>query len=202
MKLSNKNIVVFASGSGTNFISLYNKVKENKINGNIVLLISNNKNCGAVDFAKKNNIKFEIVNKFRYDSDQGILDRYKVLLEKYLPDLIVLAGFMKKIPLEIVSMYRQRILNIHPSLLPEFGGKGYYGLNVHRAVIEANKKESGATVHFVNEEYDKGSIVLQQSTPVLEIDTPESLAERVLKIEYEIYYKAVKMFCENKIKLD
>ena len=194
-----KNIAVFASGTGSNFINIYNGLKNNSINGKIKLLISNNPNCGAVLFATKNNIECKIINDFRFPIGKN--KEYELVLNLYRIDLILLAGFMKKIPINIVRLYENKILNIHPSLLPKYGGRGFYGMKVHEAVIDSKDKISGATVHFVNEHYDKGTIVLQKSLNVLESDTPESLAKKILKIEHSIYLKAVHLFCLDKIKI-
>ena len=119
------------------------------------------------------------------------------LLKKHQIDLICLAGYLTKVPDKVVRAYRGRIINIHPALLPKFGGKGFYGENVHEAVLAAKEKESGATVHYVDEEYDHGSIILQQKVPVLPADTPETLAQRVHQVEYEIYPQAIKLVLEK-----
>ena len=194
-----KNIAVFASGTGSNFINIYNGLKNNSINGKIKLLISNNPNCGAVLFAIKNNIEYKIINDFRFPIGKN--KEYELALNLYRIDLILLAGFMKKIPINIVRLYENKILNIHPSLLPKYGGRGFYGMKVHEAVIDSKDKISGATVHFVNEHYDKGAIVLQKSLNVLKSDTPESLSKKILKIEHSIYLEAVHLFCLDKIKI-
>ena len=114
-------------------------------------------------------------------------------------DLIALAGFMKRVPSTLVQAFPDRIINIHPSLLPEFGGQGMYGMNVHRAVLAAGKNISGATVHLVDEEYDTGPILLQESVPVLPEDKPEDLAARVLSVEHRLYPAAIKAFTEGRI---
>ena len=194
-----KNIAVFASVTGSNFINIYNGLKNNSINGEIKLLISNNSNCGAVLFAIKNNIEYKIINDFRFPIKKN--KEYELVLNFYRIDLILLAGFMKKIPVNIVRLYKNKILNIHPSLLPKYGGQGFYGMKVHEAVIDSKDKLSGATVHFVNEHYDKGTIVLQKSLNVLKSDTPDSLSKKILKIEHSIYLEAVHLFCLDKIKI-
>lgn len=191
--------MVFASGTGTNFINIYNKIKDGDINGEIVLLISNNKFSNALKFAKNNNIDCQIINIKNCSSEKEVCRKYKTTLDKYYPDLILLAGFMKKIPIPVIRKYKNKILNIHPSLLPKYGGKGYYGINVHIAVLESNEKETGATVHFVDEHYDTGPIFLQEKIAVSSSETPEILAKRVLELEYLIYYKAVRLFCEGRV---
>ena len=197
---TNKHIVVFASGSGTNFINIFNKIQENLINGKIVLLVSNNPNCGAVKFAKVNQVNVEVVNLCTEKLQKNINNKYEMLLDFYKADLILLAGFMKKIPSNITSNYKNRIMNIHPSLLPKYGGKGFYGSNVHKAVLDAKEIKTGVTIHFVNERYDKGAVICQKEVVVLENDTIESLSKRVLYEEHKLYYEVVRDYCNNKIK--
>ena len=194
--VSSKKIVVFASGSGTNFINIYQNVN----NGKVILLISNNSESGAVKYAVENNIDYKIINDFRYP---GIINiEYENTLKKYNPDLILLAGFMKKIPDNVIRLYENKIINIHPSLLPKYGGKGYYGIKVHESVINSKDKVTGATIHFINNEYDRGPIIMQKKVCVNDDDSPISLSKRVLKIEYDLYLKVVQLFCDNKIQVD
>ena len=190
-----KKIIVFASGSGTNFINLFNNI----CNGKIILLITNNSNCGALQFAKKNKIKFIVINKFRYPNDEARKKEYELVLNFHKPDLILLAGFMKIIPENIINIYQNKIMNIHPSLLPKYGGKGFYGHRVHEAVINSRDKESGATVHFVDAKYDKGPIIMQTKVQVKNNDDAISLSKRILEEEYKLYSKVVSLFCEDKI---
>jgi formyltetrahydrofolate-dependent phosphoribosylglycinamide formyltransferase len=197
-----KKIAVFVSGGGSNFIAIHRQIIQGNILGKIVMVFSNNPNCGAIKFAEENSIPIFIINAARYPN---AYTRDKFLLETCLKaeiDLICLAGFMKMLPQNIVKQYEYRILNIHPGLLPEFGGKGFYGTRVHEAVINTGKRESGATVHFVDEIYDHGPIILQKKVEVMETDTPESLAARVLKLEHELFPEVVKAFCENKIIME
>jgi formyltetrahydrofolate-dependent phosphoribosylglycinamide formyltransferase len=197
-----KKIAVFVSGGGSNFIAIHRQIIQGNILGKIVMVFSNNPNCGAIKFAEENSIPIFIINVTRYPNPHT---RDEFLLETCLKaeiDLICLAGFMKMLPQNIVKHYEYRILNIHPGLLPEFGGKGFYGTRVHEAVINTGKRESGATVHFVDEIYDHGPIILQKKVEVMETDTPESLAARVLKLEHELFPEVVKAFCENKIIME
>ena len=197
-----KKIAVFVSGGGSNFIAIYRQIIQGNILGKIVMVFSNNPNCGAIKFAEENSIPIFIINVARYPNPHT---RDKFLLKTCLKaeiDLICLAGFMKMLPQNIVKHYECKILNIHPGLLPEFGGKGFYGTRVHEAVINTGKRESGATVHFVDEIYDHGPIILQKKVEVMETDTPESLAARVLKLEHELFPEVVKAFCENKIIME
>ena len=193
----NKKIAVFASGSGTNFINIYNNV----INGRVILLISNNSNSGAVQYAIKNNIDYQIINDFRYPLKKNRDIQYEIVLNNYKPDLILLAGFMKKIPTNVIKSYMNKVMNIHPSLLPKYGGRGYYGIRVHEAVVKSRDKLTGVTVHFINNEYDRGPIIKQEEVVVRENDTPLTLSKRVLKKEYSLYLKVVDLFCRNKIQI-
>ena len=194
------NLCVFASGSGSNFVELNKFAIKNKTKIFLKLLISNNSNCGAVDYAKKNQIDYKII-KFSRVVDYSIYV-YEMLncLKKNDIHLIALAGYLKKIPIEIIEKYNRKILNIHPSLLPKFGGKGYYGMNVHKAVIESGLKKTGVTIHFVDKEYDKGPILYQQEVPVLDEDTEKDLAARVLKVEHKIYKRIIKLLINNRIE--
>ena len=197
-----KKIAVFVSGGGSNFKAIYHQIIQGNILGKIVMVFSNNPNCGAIKFAEENSIPIFIINAARYPNAHT---RDEFLLETCLKaeiDLICLAGFMKMLPQNIVKHYEYKILNIHPGLLPEFGGKGFYGTRVHEAVINTGKRESGATVHFVDEIYDHGPIILQKKVEVMETDTPESLAARILKLEHELFPEVVKAFCENKIIME
>ena len=188
------NMAVFASGSGSNFINLFNKTTNSKLNGKIVLLVSNNPNSGAVKFAKNSDISVKIINKFRYKNKTTINKEYKSSLKENKIDLILLAGFMKKIPVEGRKIYRKKILNIHPSVWPKYGGKGFFGMNVHNAVFNSNEKFSGATVHYVNKDYDRGPILIQKKVEIQSCKGPNEIAKKVLKIEHEIFPKAVQIF--------
>ncbi len=194
-----KRIVVFASGGGSNFNRIHERILDGTIKGEIVLLISNNPEAGAVAYARKNGIKTAVINRTRYPETEGYNDAYHQLIDPLKPDLLVLAGFMKLIPASVVARYSRRIMNIHPALLPGFGGKGYYGLKVHRAVLASGVKLTGVTVHFVDEEYDRGPIAAQRAVPVLPGDTAESIAARVLIQEHQIYPDVVAAFCEDRI---
>ncbi|HIO41177.1 MAG TPA: phosphoribosylglycinamide formyltransferase [Candidatus Marinimicrobia bacterium] len=197
-----KNIAVFVSGGGSNFKAIHHQIQKREIPGEIVLVISNNPNCGAIEYANENSISHVIINETRYPNPHT---RDEFLIETCLKaeiDLICLAGYMKMLPPAFVKQYENKILNIHPGLLPEFGGKGFFGMRVHEAVINSGKRESGATVHFVDEIYDHGPIILQKKVEVLETDTAESLAERILKLEHELFPEVVKAFCENKIIME
>jgi phosphoribosylaminoimidazolecarboxamide formyltransferase/IMP cyclohydrolase len=195
-----KNIVVFASGGGTNLQALMDAVKDGRIDGKIALVVSSKKEAGALERARAAGIPAEAACPKEFAP--GNYDEYVTsLCRNYKADLLCLAGFMLKLGPKMLTEYKDRILNVHPALLPAFGGKGYYGMKVHEAVIEAGAKVSGATVHFVDEHYDCGPIVLQQPVPVLPGDNPETLAARVNAAELAIYPKAVSLFCADRLKV-
>ena len=194
----NKKLIVLASGSGTNFINIYNNIN----NGKVILLISNNPKCGAVEYAIKEKIDYKIINDFKYPIKKDRDEQYEFVLKHYKPNLILLAGFMKKIPNNVIQLYNNKIMNIHPSLLPKYGGKGFYGIKVHEAVIKSKDKITGVTIHFINHEYDRGPIIIQERVVVKDDDDPFVLSRRVLKKEYSLYLKAIKLFCADKIKIE
>ena len=194
--VKNKKIVVFASGSGTNFINIHENINK----GRVVLLISNNPKCGAINYAIANNIDYKIINDFRYPDNKDI--EYEIVLNKYNPDLILLAGFMKKVPSSLIQLYKNKIMNIHPSLLPKYGGKGYYGIKVHDSVIASKDEVTGVTIHFVNNEYDRGPIIMQDKVEVSKTDNAITLSKKVLEAEYKLYLEVVELFCDDKIQVD
>ena len=194
-----KNISIFASGEGSNFKAIYEKIISGDIPAKICLVVSNNPDCGAINFAENNALPTLIIKKAPYvDSHYRDMILMQNLLKANI-DLICLAGYMKMIPKKIVNHFENRILNIHPALLPDFGGKGFYGMKVHQAVIESKSVESGATVHFVDDQYDHGPIVTQQKVIIETDDTVDSLAKKVLAVEHRIYSEVVKAYCEDRI---
>ena len=184
-------LAVFCSGSGSNFKSIYQAIAEKTLNAEIVLCLSNRSQCGAMEFARQQGIATLHITEKQF----GTFDEFAAAMVKQLKDaqidIVLLAGYMRKVPDAVVKAFPDKMLNIHPALLPKFGGEGMYGLFVHTAVLEAGETESGATVHFVNEEYDKGKILLQRTVPVLPGDTPETLAARVLECEHQLYPDAL-----------
>jgi len=195
------NIAVFASGRGSNLMAILKAIEEGKLKARVVVVISNNSSAGALEIAHSKGIDALHISRRQFSSDREYADKILSELRKRNVELVVLAGYMKKIPAEVVSEYRNRILNIHPALLPSFGGQGMYGINVHKAVIESGVKITGVTVHIVDEEYDHGPIVLQRAVEVKDDDTPETLAERVLKVEHEVYPEAIRLFVEGKVNV-
>lgn len=193
------NIAVFASGRGTNFEALQSAIVKEKFPAQIVVVISNNSNAGALELARLFNIPAFHISRRQFSDDDTFNKKISEVLRAHNVNFVVLAGYMKKIFPELIREYRGKIINIHPALLPKFGGEGMYGMRVHEAVINAKEKFSGATVHIVDEEYDHGKIILQDIVNVAENETPETLAAKVLKIEHRILPEVVKMFAEGKI---
>ncbi len=185
------NIVVFASGSGTNFQAIIDAVESGQIEGRISGLITNKRGIQAIERAKNNGIDYTVLSPLQFSDFKEYVNRLLKQLESWNTDLIVLAGYMIKVPAEIINQYEGRIVNIHPSLLPKYGGKGFYGMRVHEAVIENNESKSGCTVHFVTEKYDDGPVIAQQEVPVKKSDDASSLAKRILKEEHKLLPKVI-----------
>ncbi|GIZ15950.1 phosphoribosylglycinamide formyltransferase [Capnocytophaga catalasegens] len=181
-----KKIVIFASGSGSNAERIYEYFAQNDLI-EIALILTNNPQAGVLERAKRlavPSIVFDRKTLYKTDFIQ-------VLLQHINPNLIILAGFLWKFPDKIISDFPNKIINIHPSLLPKYGGKGMYGMHVHRAVISDKQKQSGITIHYVNEHYDQGEVIHQATTDVFSNDTPESLAQRIHNLEYEFFPKII-----------
>lgn len=196
-------ILVCVSGGGTNLQAIIDGVENGQIeNTQIVGVISNNQSAFALERAKKHNIKGICVSPKQYENreqfNQALLDA----VNEFAPDLIVLAGFLVAIPKEMVAAYQGRIINIHPSLIPSFCGKGYYGLKVHEAALARGVKVTGATVHFVDEGTDTGPIIFQKAVEVLEGDTPEILQKRVMEeAEWILLPKAICEIAKGNISI-
>ena len=184
--LMKKRIVIFASGSGTNTENIIKYFKQSKI-GEVVLVLSNKKDAKVLEKSKNHNIKSLYFNKETLFSEDGILKT----LQETKPDLIVLAGFLWKFPETILKEYPNKVINIHPALLPKYGGKGMYGNYVHEAIIANKEPETGITIHYVTENYDEGAIIFQKKTPLSTNETPETVAEKVHTLEYEHFPKVI-----------
>ncbi|KAL7103073.1 hypothetical protein ACP275_08G158200 [Erythranthe tilingii] len=202
-KLRRKNMAVFVSGGGSNFRSIYEATLNGSVHGDVVVLVTNKQDCGGAEFARDNCIPVIVFPK-RKDGEEeqevfSVEDQLVIALRSYKVDFILLAGYLKLIPVELVRAYPKSILNIHPSLLPSFGGKGYYGMKVHKAVIASGARYSGATIHYVDEQYDTGRILAQRVVPVLAKDTAEDLAARVLHEEHKLYADVAAALCEERI---
>ena len=197
-------ISVMVSGGGTNFQAVIDGVSSGQIpDSKIVQVISSSSRAYALERAKKHGIPGFVVSSRDYPDQAEKADRILQLLKEKETDLIVLAGYMSVIDERIVDAYRGRIINIHPSLIPKYCGKGFYGLHVHEAALAKGVKLTGATVHFVTEECDGGPIILQKAVEVKNGDTPEILQKRVMEeAEWKILPKAVQLFCDGKITVE
>jgi phosphoribosylglycinamide formyltransferase 1 len=191
------NIAVFGSGAGSNFRAILTAIQQGNIPGaRISLVISNNSGAGILGIARANALPAIHLSQKQFPDERSFAEQVLFTLREHGVNFIALAGYMKRVPPAVVAAYRNRIVNIHPALLPRFGGPGMYGIRVHEAVVASGETMSGATVHYVDEEYDHGSIVLQQTVPVLPGDTPESLAARVLAAEHELYPSAIRRIAQ------
>jgi len=186
------NVAVFASGGGSNFRAIHAKVLSGELsNVAVVLLVTNNSGCGAAAYAREHAIPVAHLSS-RTDPDPAqCARRMQEVLSEHEVELIVLAGYMKLLPPEVVGTYAGRILNIHPALLPRFGGTGMYGIHVHEAVLAAGETRTGVTVHLVDEAYDQGRILEQVEVDVLPGDTPQTLQRRVLEVEHDVYWRVI-----------
>ncbi len=198
------NVVVLVSGGGTNLQAIIDAVENGTItNTKIAGVISNNKNAYALERAKKYGIANYRISPKDYANRATFNQKFLEKMDELNPDLIVLAGFLVVIPPEMIAKYRNRIINIHPSLIPSFCGTGYYGLKVHEAALARGVKVVGATVHFVDEGTDTGPIILQKAVEVEEGDTPEVLQRRVMEqAEWKILPKAIDLIANGKVKVE
>jgi phosphoribosylglycinamide formyltransferase-1 len=194
-------IGVLISGSGTNLQSLIDNIETGNIKGRIALVISNRKDAYGLERARQKNIDAVYIRQKDYESFEIFNDAIIDELKRHNVELVVLAGYLKILTSKFIDEYRNRIINIHPSLIPAFCGKGYYGIKVHEEVIKYGVKLSGATVHFVDEEADTGPIIIQEAVEVSYEDTAETLQQKVLQIEHKILPLAVKYYCEGKIQI-
>ena len=184
-----KRIAIFASGSGTNAERIMEHFRDHQA-AEVAIVLSNKPDAKVLERALKFGVPRRVFNRAVFYDSPEIVD----LLQEINIDLVVLAGFLWLIPSGLLKAFEGRIVNIHPALLPRYGGKGMYGLKVHEAVIQNKDKESGITIHLVNEEYDRGEHLLQKKCPVYPDDTPETLAERVHRLEYEYYPRVIEDF--------
>lgn len=198
------NIAVFVSGGGTNLQALIDAQDRGEIkNGKITFVLASNKNAYALERAKKAGIDTAVVSRKQYESKADYDKAVLKTLDGRDIDLIVLAGFLSILGEDLVSKYNNRIINVHPSLIPLFCGDGFYGKKVHKAVLDSGMKVTGATVHFVNEITDGGAIILQKAVPIEQGDNEDILQYRVMRqAEWEILPKAVSLFCEGRIKIN
>ncbi|MGE5432020.1 MAG: phosphoribosylglycinamide formyltransferase [Syntrophomonadaceae bacterium] len=193
-------IAVFVSGRGSNLQAILDAKSGGFLKSEVAAVFTDKPESGAVEKAVRNSIPVRFLcrgKKPGWVSDEelaGVLEELKV-------DLVVLAGYLKLVPVSIIELYENRIINIHPALLPSFGGKGMYGMNVHRAVFNSSAKVSGPTVHFVDKVYDNGKIIAQKAVDISDVRSPEEIAEKVLKLEHELLPLVIRKFEEGKIKI-
>lgn len=194
-------LAVFASGGGTNFQALLDAVDRGTLPAEPVCCVSNRPDAGAVDRAQQHGVPTAIIEPSDYDDAAAFGDALLRVLGTHDTTFVALAGYMLKIPSNVVEAYRGRMTNVHPALLPAFGGKGMYGMHVHEAVIEYGVHWSGATIHLVDEKYDHGPIVLQEPVPVYADDSPQDLADRIKNVEHRLYPEALRLFAEGRVEI-
>jgi formyltetrahydrofolate-dependent phosphoribosylglycinamide formyltransferase len=194
-------VAVFVSGKGTNLLNIIRKSKDGFLRSEVKLVISD-RDCEAIESSERAGILTKVADPKSFRDQAEFGDTLLDVLKKAEIDFIVLAGYLKKIPNVVIENYANRIINIHPALLPSFGGKGMYGMKVHQAVLDYGCKVSGATVHLVDVEYDHGPVVIQKCVPVSEEDTPESLASKIHQLEYELLPEAIRLFESNQVKIE
>jgi formyltetrahydrofolate-dependent phosphoribosylglycinamide formyltransferase len=198
-ELASPRIAVLLSGEGTSLENLLDRIAVGDAPGRVVLVLASKEGAGGIARASRRGIPALAVPRKQFRDGKSFNDALHAELERCEPDLVLLLGFLS--PFELRGRYEGRALNVHPALIPAFSGKGFYGRRLHEAVIAAGVKVSGATVHFVDEEYDHGPIVLQQGVPVFDDDTPETLAARVQAVERELVPEAVRLFAAGRLEI-
>ena len=187
-----KNIGILASGSGSNAENIIQHFQNSDV-ARVAVVVTNNPNAGVIDRAKKYGVEVKVVGNADLDSD------LLKVLKLHNVDVVALAGFLRMIPMNVIQAYPGHILNIHPALLPKFGGKGMYGMNVHKAVKEAGETHSGMTIHLVTENYDEGTRLFQARTPIDSHDTAEDIASKVLQLEHKYYPRIIEAICQQQL---
>lgn len=195
-------LAVFASGGGSNFQAILDAIADRDLDAEAVLLVTDRHEAGAIRRASAAGVPHVVIKPADFDSTEAFGHALVTALEEHGADFVALAGYLRHVPANVVAAFKHRMLNIHPALLPAFGGKGLFGMLVHRAVIEYGVRWTGATVHLVDEEYDTGPVVLQQPVRVRQDDTPETLAARVLEVEHELYVEALRLFAEDRVRIE
>ena len=197
-----KRIAVLVSGNGSNLERLVELTGNGSINGTVSLVIASNERAFAIERARDHGIDVHTLNSSEYSNSICYCDSILEKLDDYNIDLVILAGFLKILAGRVLDNFKDRIINLHPSLIPNFCGKGMYGERVHRAVLESGMKETGVTVHFVDEGTDTGPIILQKAVPVLVNDTVKTLAARISEVEHRLLPRAVRLFCQDRLRVD
>ena len=201
-RLSPLRLAVFASGGGSNFGAMLKAEAGGALDVEFVLLITDRPGIGAIEKAEAADVPVAVLSPGDYASEDAFAEALLDVLARHETEFIALAGYLRKIPAAVVRAYRHRMLNVHPALLPAFGGKGFYGQRIHEAVLAHGCRVTGATVHLVDDEYDTGPIVLQEAVPVEQNDTPHSLASRVLRTEHRLYPQALQLFAEGRVHIE
>ena len=192
-------IAVLLSGSGTSLENLVRQIEKGALAAEIVAVISSRAKAVGLQRARRHGLPAHAVERGAYDDETAFNDAIHRILEQARPDLLVLAGFLSRLDLR---GWDGRAVNVHPALIPAFCGQGFYGERVHRAVLESGVKLTGATVHFCNQEYDQGPIILQEALPVRDDDTVETLAKRVLELEYALLPRAIQLYAEGRLRVE
>jgi phosphoribosylglycinamide formyltransferase-1 len=195
-------LAVFASGGGTNFQALLDAIDRGTVPAEPACCVSNTPDAGALDRAERAGVPCAVVPPDDFDTPAAFGTALLDVLAAHDVSFVALAGYMIKVPANVVDTYRGRMTNVHPALLPAFGGQGMYGMHVHEAVLDYGAHWSGATVHLVDEEYDHGPIVLQEPVPVYPDDTPQALADRIKTVEHRLYPEALRLFAQGRVHLD
>ena len=195
-------LAVFASGGGSNFQSMLDAIDRGALPATPVLCVSDRPGAGALQRAARYDVPTAVLPPDDYATPDAFGEALRDVLDAHSVTFVALAGYLRKIPPSVVAAYRGRMTNIHPALLPAFGGPGMYGMHVHRAVVDYGVHWTGATVHLVNDEYDQGPIVLQEPVPVYADDTPDDIAARVLTVEHRIYPMALRLFARDRVRID
>lgn len=199
-------LAVFASGGGSNFEAICAAIDGGRLAAEIVLCLSDRESAAVLDRARHRGIASDVVIRKAFadtpEGEHAFGEALMLALQRRHANFIALAGYLKKIPPQVVHAFPHRIVNVHPALLPAFGGKGMYGRRVHQAVVDHGARVSGATVHLVDAQYDTGPIVLQRCVPVLPDDTAETLAARVLEVEHQIYPEALALFASGRVQVE
>jgi len=191
-----KKIAVFASGRGSTFEAILKKTKQGRLKADFCLVVASRPEAGIIQIAHREKITCHV------QQPEETAEQVLELLRRHGIEVIVLSGYLKKLPENVVSAYPNRIMNIHPALLPAFGGKGCFGIHVHEKVIEAGVKVTGVTVHLADSEYDQGPIILQKAVAVRDDDTPQSLQKRVLKTEHDLYWRAIDLVVRDRLRVE
>lgn len=199
--MSPVNIGVLVSGGGTNLQAIIDNIENKTINGQIKLIVSNREDAYGLVRGQNNNIESIFIDRKQFASEEEFNIKLIEEFKKRDIELIVLAGYLKVLSKDFISQFHNRIINIHPSLIPSFCGTGYYGRRIHEEVLKYGVKYTGATAHLVDEGTDTGPIILQEVVPVEDADTVESLSKKVLEVEHKILVKAIRLYCDNSLEI-